>query len=127
MSVVSTSPGSFSTNDSREVGMKRVLRALVTATTVLAVIAAPAAAIAAAQDADPGGLQGRLDDVVAAGAVGVLAEVREEHGVWRGTSGVAELGTTRAVPVGGRFRAGSITKTFLARATCRHCRTARGT
>jgi D-alanyl-D-alanine carboxypeptidase len=94
--------------------MKRVLRALVTATTALAVIAAPAAAVAAPEEADRVGLQRRLDDVVAAGAVGALAEVRDEHGVWRGTSGVAELGTTRAVPVDGRFRAGSITKTFVA-------------
>jgi D-alanyl-D-alanine carboxypeptidase len=94
--------------------MKRVHRALVTATTVLAVIAAPAAATAAPEEADRVGLQRRLDDVVAAFAVGALAEVRDEHGVWRGTSGVAELGTTRAVPVDGRFRAGSITKTFVA-------------
>jgi D-alanyl-D-alanine carboxypeptidase len=94
--------------------MKRVHRALVTATTALAVIAAPAAAVAGPAEADRVGLQRRLDDVVAAGAVGALVEVRDEHGVWRGTSGVAELGTTRAVPVHGRFRAGSITKTFLA-------------
>ena len=46
------------------------------------------------------GLQQGLDDVVAAGAVGALVEVRDGHGVWRGTSGVAELGTTRAVPAG---------------------------
>ena len=36
------------------------------------------------------------------------------HGVWRGTSGVAELGRARPFPVDGRFRAGSITKTFVA-------------
>jgi D-alanyl-D-alanine carboxypeptidase len=97
--------------------MKRARRALVTATTALAVIAAPAAAAAA--PVAPGrpdrtGLQSRLDDMVAAGAVGALAEVRDEHGVWRGTSGAAALGTTRAVPLDGRFRAGSITKTFVA-------------
>ena len=98
--------------------MKRVHRALVTATTALAVIATPAAAptatAAAPEHADRAGLQRRLDEVVAAGAVGALAEVRDEHGVWRGSSGVAELGTTRAVPVHGQFRAGSITKTFVA-------------
>ncbi|MEH1163961.1 serine hydrolase domain-containing protein [Micromonospora sp. CPCC 205539] len=85
-----------------------------TATTALAVVAAPAAAVAAPREADRAGLQRRLDDVVAAGSVGALAEVRDEHGVWRGTSGVAELDTTRPVPVHGRFRVGSITKTFLA-------------
>jgi membrane-associated protein len=98
----------------REVWMKRVLRSLVTATTALAVMAVPAVAAAAPRDAENTGLQRRLDEVTAAGAVGALAEVRDEHGVWRGTSGVAELGTTGAVPVTGRFRAGSITKTFLA-------------
>jgi D-alanyl-D-alanine carboxypeptidase len=97
-----------------EVWMKRVLRSLVTATTALAVIAVPAAAAAAPRQAANIGLQTRLDEVTAAGAVGALAEVRGEHGVWRGTSGLAELGTTRPVPVHGRFRAGSITKTFLA-------------
>ena len=33
---------------------------------------------------------------------------------WRGTAGVAELGTSRLVPAHGRFRAGSVTKTFIA-------------
>jgi len=94
--------------------MKRVQRALVTATTVLAVAAAPAAATAAPEDANRAELQKRLDDAVAAGAVGALAEVRDEHRVWRRTSGFAELGTRQAVPVSGRFRAGSITKSFVA-------------
>ena len=94
--------------------MRRVHRVLVTAATALAVIAAPVAATSAPADDDRAGLQARLDDVVAAGAVGALAEVRDQHGVWRGVSGVAELGTTRPVPVLGRFRVGSITKTFVA-------------
>ena len=88
-------------------------RAVVAATTALAVIAAPPAAVAA-QRPDRLGLQSRLDDVVAGFAVGALAEVRDEHGGWRGSSGVVARDTTRAVPVDGRFRAGSITKTFLA-------------
>jgi D-alanyl-D-alanine carboxypeptidase len=86
---------------------------VVIATTVLAVTAAPAAATAA-READRAGLQSRLDDVVAAGTVGALAEVRDPLGRWRGAGGVAELGTTRAVPLDGRFRAGSVTKTFVA-------------
>jgi D-alanyl-D-alanine carboxypeptidase len=97
-----------------EVEVKPVHRMLLTAATAVAVIAAPAAAPAANEDADRGALQSRLDGVVAAGAVGALAEVRDEHGVWRGSSGVTELGTTRAVPVRGRFRVGSISKTFVA-------------
>jgi D-alanyl-D-alanine carboxypeptidase len=95
--------------------MKRAHRALVTATTALAVMAAPAAATATAapEEANRAELQERLDDVVAAGAVGALVEVRDERGVWRASSGAAEQGEPRAVPVRGRFRAGSITKTFV--------------
>lgn len=77
-------------------------------TTTLTLGAAPA--VAGGNDR----LQRRLDALVAATAVGGLAEVRTDRGVWRGASGVAERGTTRAVPVDGRFRAGSITKTLLA-------------
>ncbi|MGH3385454.1 MAG: serine hydrolase domain-containing protein [Nocardioidaceae bacterium] len=90
----------------------RVHRVLVATATALAVMA-PAAAVAAPDEPGAARLQQRLDDVAAAGAVGTWAEVRDEHGTWRGTSGVAELGKTREVPHRGRFRAGSITKTFL--------------
>jgi D-alanyl-D-alanine carboxypeptidase len=93
--------------------MKRVLRSMVIATTTLAVGAAPAVATAA-PDEDRAGLQSLLDEVVTAGTVGALAEVRDPYGRWRGAGGVAELGTTRPVPLDGRFRAGSITKTFVA-------------
>ncbi|MEU8112252.1 serine hydrolase domain-containing protein [Micromonospora sp. NPDC048947] len=93
--------------------MKRVLRSMTIATTVLAVIAVPAAATAVPAERDRVELHRRLNDVVAAGTVGALAEVRDQHGIWQGASGVAELGTTRAVPVDGRVRVGSITKTFI--------------
>lgn len=92
--------------------MKRVLQVLVTTTTAVAVLAAPAGATPSEADHHP--RHDGLDELVAAGAVGTLAEVRRGHRVWRGTSGVAELGTTHGVPVRGRFRAGSITKTFVA-------------
>lgn len=94
--------------------MNRVRRVLVIATAALAVVAAPAVSAAGSGGADRRELQRGLDAVVAAGAVGALAEVRDERGVWRGASGRAELGKERAVPVRGRFRAGSITKTFVA-------------
>lgn len=94
--------------------MRRAHRALVTTTTALAVLAAPAAVAAPPKEADRGELQERLDEVVAAGAIGALMEVRGEDGVRRATSGVAELGSTRPVPSRSRFRIGSITKTFLA-------------
>jgi len=90
--------------------MKRVLRVLVVAATLSAVIVAPAAAT----PKEPAGLQEQLDGIVAAGAVGALVEVRDGQRVWRTTSGVAERDTTRPVPAHGRFRVGSITKTFVA-------------
>jgi D-alanyl-D-alanine carboxypeptidase len=79
--------------------------AKVTALVTAAVVAVPGVAVAS-PPSDHG-----LKDVV---AIGKLAEVRDGQRVWRGSSGVAELGTTRPVPVNGRFRAGSVTKTFVA-------------
>ncbi len=59
-------------------------------------------------------LQQGLARMVAGGATGALAEVRAGDTVWHGTSGTAVAGTTEPVPANGRFRAGSVTKTFLA-------------
>jgi D-alanyl-D-alanine carboxypeptidase len=59
-------------------------------------------------------LQAVLDDIAATVGSGVLAEVRSAGRVWRGAGGVAELGTSRPLPLAGRFRAGSITKSFVA-------------
>ena len=61
-------------------------------------------------------LQAALDQFAAVGAAtGVLAEVRDISGwAWRGSAGVAELGTSRRVPTNGRFRVGSVTKSFVA-------------
>lgn len=97
----------------RHVKMRRALQASLAATTVMAVMAAPSVATPP-QDADRTALQERLDRIVDDGAVGAVAQVRDEDGSWRSTSGVAELGTTRTVPVNGRFRVGSITKTLVA-------------
>lgn len=98
----------------------RVFLAACAAAGLLAVVAPPMAAAAPrvtpAEPVPAADLQEALDAVVAAGAVGALAEVRDRRGggVWRGTSGVAEFGGAAAVPADGRFRAGSVTKTFLA-------------
>ena len=86
-------------------------RVLICVMTAASLVAAPATAAVASERPS---LQSGLDEVVAAGAVGALAEVRDGPQVWRGSSGVAASGTTRPVPVDGRFRAGSITKSFVA-------------
>jgi D-alanyl-D-alanine carboxypeptidase len=59
-------------------------------------------------------LQNLLDELVNAGAAGVLIHYRDESGEWRGSSGLAELGTDRPVDPDGWFRVGSVTKTFTA-------------
>lgn len=45
---------------------------------------------------------------------GVIALVRTPDGTWRGAAGTADLQSGRAIGVGDRFRAGSVTKTFTA-------------
>ncbi|XVU28993.1 serine hydrolase domain-containing protein [Actinoplanes sp. CA-054009] len=59
-------------------------------------------------------VQRLLDELVAGGAVGALAELRDGDGISRASSGVAELGTARPVDPGGFFRIGSVTKVFTA-------------
>ncbi|MEV4352594.1 serine hydrolase domain-containing protein [Actinoplanes sp. NPDC049596] len=59
-------------------------------------------------------LQAVLDEIAATSAFGVVAEVRAGDRVWRGAGGVAERGSTRPAPAGARFRAGSVTKSFVA-------------
>ncbi|MFC9843004.1 serine hydrolase domain-containing protein [Streptomyces sp. NPDC060223] len=59
-------------------------------------------------------LQTALDRVTATGAVGAVAEVRQGIAVWRGSSGKSRLNGRQSAPVDGRFRAGSVTKTFTA-------------
>jgi D-alanyl-D-alanine carboxypeptidase len=82
---------------------------------LLAATAAPAAAAATEHGTrDRPALQSALDDLVASGGVGAVAEVRDGHRVWKGHSGVAQLETHRAVPADSRFRIGSVTKTFVA-------------
>ncbi|GAA1937268.1 serine hydrolase domain-containing protein [Kitasatospora viridis] len=65
---------------------------------------------------DSAGLQQALDAITSqAGALSAIAEVRENGKVtWRGSTGVGDLATKAPAPVDGRFRAGSVTKTFVA-------------
>ena len=80
--------------------------------------AAPASqhttAAPASQRFDPGELQQLLDQIVAAGAPGAAAWIRAENGVLRAASGVADLRSGRPMRVGLHYRAGSVTKSFVA-------------
>ena len=99
--------------------MKRTHRYLlaVATTVVVSTTTPPLAASAHGSDRGHGGqraeLQRALDELVAAGAIGAVAEVRDERGVWRGSSGVSALGRGRPEP-GSLTRIGSVTKSFLA-------------
>ncbi|MFJ8038933.1 serine hydrolase domain-containing protein [Kitasatospora sp. NPDC096147] len=48
------------------------------------------------------------------GMTAALAEIRIGRSTWRGAVGVAELGSGRPARADGRFRIGSVTKTFVA-------------
>jgi D-alanyl-D-alanine carboxypeptidase len=67
-------------------------------------------------DQDRPELRKALDDIVAAGFVGVQLRVNDERGEWVGSAGARELGSADAPPTDGRFRIGSNTKTFIATA-----------
>jgi D-alanyl-D-alanine carboxypeptidase len=59
-------------------------------------------------------LQALLDELVAAGAPGVLAMVDDGQHTWRLSSGAGRLDPRQPLWPGARFRVGSITKTFVA-------------
>ncbi|WP_158675663.1 serine hydrolase domain-containing protein [Nocardia stercoris] len=58
-------------------------------------------------------LQQALADIVRAGAVGVQLRVHDDAGDWTASTGVSELGKSEPPSTDGRFRIGSITKTFV--------------
>ena len=79
-------------------------------------VAVPAAAATPARDVPAGHseLSSDLDAIVDAGAVAALAEVADRSGTRRAAAGVTRLGRPAPAPAGGRFRVGSVTKTFVA-------------
>jgi D-alanyl-D-alanine carboxypeptidase len=98
---------------------------LVVAMAVGALLLAPARAAAgpsghagtaapASPGIDPGELQRLLDQIVAAGAPGAAARVRDDHRVTQAASGVADLRSGRPMRPGLHYRVGSVTKPFVA-------------
>ncbi|MCC3773713.1 serine hydrolase [Streptomyces sp. UNOB3_S3] len=75
---------------------------------------AGAAAPAAERGDHRAATQRALDGLVAAGMPGVAAETRTPRGTWFGTSGHADTDSKRKRTAADHFRAGSITKTFVA-------------
>jgi D-alanyl-D-alanine carboxypeptidase len=106
---------------------RRTLSTLLVAMAVGALLLAPARAAATtgpsrhggtvaagSQRIHPGELRRLLDQVVAAGAPGAAARVRDERGVTQAASGVADLRSGRRMRPGLNYRVGSITKPFVA-------------
>jgi D-alanyl-D-alanine carboxypeptidase len=106
---------------------RRTLSTLLVAMAVGALLLAPARAgattgpsghggtvTAGLQRLHPGELRRLLDQIVAAGAPGAAALVREEHGVTQAASGVADLRSGRRMRPGLHYRVGSVTKPFVA-------------
>jgi len=99
------------------ISMAMITAAVVSATALVAtpaVAAPPAHNHAGGPRSELSKLQRELDAVVAAGATGATAEVRVGGRRERASSGTAQVGTNRPVPVRARFRAGSETKAVLA-------------
>jgi D-alanyl-D-alanine carboxypeptidase len=67
-----------------------------------------------AQRINPGELRRLLDQIVAAGAPGAAARVRDEQGVTQAASGVADLRSGRPMRPWLHYRVGSLTKPFVA-------------
>lgn len=89
----------------------------VAATAVVAAVAlgAPVAAAAPAPARDDhGATRKAMDTNVKDGVVGIALQARDGHGVWKATAGVGDLRTGAPRDAHDRFRAGSVTKTFVA-------------
>ena len=107
----------------------RTVTALAVTSAALAALALPTAATAAPARARCGTaptvpttlpplrdsvLRGIIAGLPNEGATGAIFRIRGTAGCWDGTSGVADLDSGRPVPQDGRFRIGSVTKTFTA-------------
>ncbi|MEV0618752.1 serine hydrolase domain-containing protein [Nonomuraea sp. NPDC050404] len=91
--------------------MTKILR---TAACLLAATVAVTANASSAVADDHAELQQVLDQAVADGMPGIIADVRDGHRSWFGTAGVADTETGRKRRQQEYFRAGSTTKTFVA-------------
>jgi D-alanyl-D-alanine carboxypeptidase len=58
--------------------------------------------------------QAVLNEIVAQGTPGVIAQVRDAHGTWNGRAGVRNLASEQPRNAHERFRIASVTKTFTA-------------
>jgi D-alanyl-D-alanine carboxypeptidase len=102
----------------RSTTIAALLTAGAIAFTAVPATAAPAPAVAVAEEAplDQAKLAAAISNLQKDEVSGALLQVRGADGCWQGTSGVANVHTGQKVPQDGRFRIGSMTKTFTATA-----------
>jgi D-alanyl-D-alanine carboxypeptidase len=89
---------------------------LVAAAFGAALLAAPASAATTVPPLNPRALEAAIAGLPDGEVSGALVQVRGSAGEWTGTSGIGDVRTGRGVPANGRFRIGSMTKTFTAAA-----------
>jgi len=95
---------------------RRTLGTLLVAAVLAGSATNPAAAATtpALPPLDPARLSAAIAGLPNGEVSGALVQIRGRAGAWSGTSGIAELGGTEPPRLDGRFRVGSITKTFTA-------------
>jgi D-alanyl-D-alanine carboxypeptidase len=95
---------------------RRTLGVLVLATVLAGSAAGPAAAATepAPPPLDPARLAAALEGLPDGEVSGALVQIRGRAGAWSGTAGIAELSRPEPPRLDGRFRIGSMTKTFTA-------------
>ncbi|MGW1073093.1 serine hydrolase domain-containing protein [Streptomyces sp. NPDC002537] len=101
----------------RRAGVAVTAAALLAGLAGTSAVAAPGATAASADAGagqDRAALREAMNELAAAGAAGVQVRVHDRLGDWTGSAGVRELGREEKPSTDGRFRAGSITKTFVA-------------
>lgn len=94
-----------------------VLTAIAAATTLTspaAPVPSPAQVVDTAVPQEREELRQAMRELLAVGNAGVQVRVHDERGDWTDSAGVSELGGNAPVPTDGRFRIGSVTKTFVA-------------
>ncbi len=92
--------------------MKTIMRRMGVAA-LAATVAAGLATTPASAAPDRAELRKAMGELVAAGAAGIQVRLHDERGSWTGSAGKRTLGGWADVPTDGRFRVGSITKTFV--------------
>ncbi|WP_211225565.1 serine hydrolase domain-containing protein [Amycolatopsis nigrescens] len=93
--------------------MPRAFRRAGVAAVAVTLLAGPGLATAAAGQDRPE-LREAMQAFVDSGIAGVQLRVHDERGDWAGSAGVRRLGEAAKPSTNGRFRAGSVTKTFTA-------------